>query len=41
MASKTIGILTNVFCISDPNIVILAWMDKQVIDTHIHRHTDS
>ena len=39
-----IGILTRVFCISDPNLVILSWTadlaDKQVIDTHTQRHTD-
>ena len=28
--SKTIGILTNVFCTSAPNSVILAWMDDEL-----------
>ena len=27
---KTIGILTNVFCISGPNLVILAWMGEKL-----------
>ena len=28
--SKTVGILTNVFCTSGPNLVILAWMDDEL-----------
>ena len=42
---ETTGILTKVFYISDPNMVILAWTghelstDKQVIDTQMDRHT--
>ena len=43
-----IGTLTNVFCTSGPNLVILAWMgddyraDKIVIDKYTdgHTHTD-
>ena len=27
---KTIGILTNVFCTSGPNLVILAWMGDEL-----------
>ena len=30
IAIKTIGILTNVFCTSGPNLVILAWMGDEL-----------
>ena len=40
---KTIGTQTEVFCISGPNLVILAWMGDELSRdwyTHTHGHTD-
>ena len=44
--SKTIGILTKVFYIYGPNLVILAWVmsyraDKQVLTAHTDGRTDT
>ena len=43
---KIIGILTNVFCVSHPNLVILAWMAdelwcRQASDWYTHTGTDT
>ena len=43
--TKTIGILTNVFCPSGPNLVIIAWIggtlcgQAHIWHTHTHAHT--
>ena len=44
LTPKTIGILTNVFCSSGPNLVILAWTGdklsrRQASDYRTHRRT--